>query len=64
MRQLSRVLIAIAAALVATSSFADPAAAIGQARQAINARDYQTAVKTLQGAVAEASALAEPQRRA
>ena len=63
MRQLSRMLIAVAAALAATSSLADPAAAIGQARQALSARDYQTAVKTLQGAVAEASALAEPQRK-
>ena len=62
MRQLSRMLIAVAAVVVAFSSNADPAAAIGQARQAINARDYQTAVKTLQGAVAEASALAEPHR--
>ena len=43
MRQLARLLIAIAAGFVAFSSHAEPATAIGQARQAINARDYGAA---------------------
>lgn len=40
---------------------ADPGAAIGQARQALNEKRFDQAIQLLQGAIPDAAALAEPQ---
>jgi GWxTD domain-containing protein len=52
-----------AAAIFAVAAFAnDPAVAVGQARQALQAKDYQTALDLLQGAIPDAAVLPEPKR--
>jgi GWxTD domain-containing protein len=45
-----------------SASAADPGAAIGAARQAMNAKDYRQAIELLQGAVPDAADMKEPQR--
>lgn len=52
----------VALTLVAASAVADPGAAIGAARQAMNNKQYDQAVQLLQNAVPEAAAMNEPQR--
>jgi GWxTD domain-containing protein len=52
----------IVAVLLSNTAFAaDPAAAIGKARQALNDKQYDAAIQILQAAVPDAAALAEPQ---
>jgi hypothetical protein len=44
-----------------TAMAADPGAAIGQARQALNEKRFDQAIQLLQGAIPDAAALVEPQ---
>jgi len=51
----------VAVLLSHTAFAADPGAAIGRARQALNEKRYDAAIQLLQGAIPDAAALAEPQ---
>lgn len=63
MRFAQRSLLVVALLLAVSSAWAgDPAAAIGAARQSINNKQFDQAVKLLQDAVPDAANLAEPQR--
>lgn len=61
---MKRTLLAVASLLISAPCLypSDPAAAIGEGRQAIQNKDYNTAVRVLQEAVPDAAMLAEPQR--
>ena len=49
-------------ALLSFFATTDPGAAIGQAKQLMNQKQYEPAVKALQDAIPDAAALADPQR--
>ena len=63
MRLLQRSMLVVVLILAASPAWAgDPAAAIGAARQALNNKQFDQAVKLLQDVVPDAANLAEPQR--
>src|SRR5947208_3586974 len=54
--------VVVVAVLLSHQAFAaDPGAAIGKAKQALNEKRYDNAIELLQGAIPDAAALTEPQ---